>query len=182
MSERLGESWKEEGPRISRAFERNARALELRPSVGRGTAVTRVRARRGLTCEIEEGPWKLTADMSEKSGGHNTGPNPGVLGRAALGSCLVIGYVLWASKRGVPLDHLEVEVQADYDSRREHGIGDDPPGYSQVRILVTVESDAPDEDVRRVLEEAEAASSWLDIFRRPVDIKREVQFVREKGA
>jgi len=35
-------------------------------------------------------------------------PTPGVLGRAALGSCLAIGYMMYAAKTGVPLAGLEV--------------------------------------------------------------------------
>jgi len=41
--------------RIKERFERNARAVELRPSVGRYTSRSRVRLREGLTCDIEDG-------------------------------------------------------------------------------------------------------------------------------
>ena len=86
---------------VELAFERNAKALSLRPTLGIGTATTTVRVRDGLTCEIEDGPWKLTADMGEKQGGGNQGPNPGVLGRGALGSCLAMSYVMWAEDGAV---------------------------------------------------------------------------------
>ena len=42
---------------IRTAIERSARAVELRPSVGQGTVVTKVRLRDGLSCEVEDGPW-----------------------------------------------------------------------------------------------------------------------------
>ena len=98
---------------IKTVLDRNAKALELRPSLGQGTAVTKVRLTGGLACQIEEGEWKLTADMSNKSGGAGAGPNPGILGRASLGSCLAIGYAMWAARRGIPIHSLEVEVHAD---------------------------------------------------------------------
>jgi uncharacterized OsmC-like protein len=164
--------------KIRTAIERNTKALTLKPSIGQGTAVTRVRVREGLTCDIEEGAWKFTADMSEKHGGNGAGPNPGVLGRAALGSCLAIGYSMWAARLGVPLASLEVEVQADYDSRGEYGVGDVSPGYREVRYVVKVESEAPEADVRRVLEEAERHSPYLDIFRRPQNVRRELEILR----
>lgn len=151
--------------RIRTVMERNIRALELRPAHGRGTAATTVRLREGLVCDIEEGPWRLAVDMSAKSGGDGTAPNPGVLGRASLGSCLAIGYAMWAARRGVTLRSLEVEVQADYDTRPEYGLGDTRPGYLQVRCMVTAESDAPPDVLRRVLEEANQASSYLHIWR-----------------
>src|SRR3972149_4185870 len=71
---------------LKTALERNIKAIELRPSIGRGTAVTKVRIRDGCTAEIEDGGWKLIADESGKDGGNGEGPDPGVYGRAALGS------------------------------------------------------------------------------------------------
>lgn len=163
--------------RIRTAFDRSARALALKPSVGQGTAVTRVRVEQGLACEVEEGPWRFVVDMSPKAGGHDAGPNPGVLGRAALGSCLAIGYTMWAAHLGVPISRLEVEVQADYDTRAEYGVDEVPPGYRQVRCLVTVESEAPEADVVAMIEQADAHSSYLAVFRRPQDVRRELRLV-----
>ena len=114
---------------IKVAFERNAKAISLRPSVGLGTASTRVRLRENLACDVEDGAWKLTVGASVKSGGDGLAPDPGVYGRTALGSCLAIGYAMWAAKLGVNINSLTVEVQADYDSGASHGVTDAPPGY-----------------------------------------------------
>jgi uncharacterized OsmC-like protein len=148
---------------VAAAVERNVKAVTLRPSVGQGTAVTKARLRDGLACDIEEGPWKLVAGMTEKYGGTNAGPNPGVYGRAALGSCLVIGYAMWAERMGVPLDALEIEVHADYDVRGELGVDDTVrPGYSQIRYVVSVSSPASREEIERWLDVADRYSSWRD--------------------
>jgi uncharacterized OsmC-like protein len=148
---------------IASALERNVRAVTLRPSVGQGTAVTKVRLREGLACDIQDGPWTLAAGMTEKYGGTNEAPNPGVLGRAALGSCLVIGYAMWAARLGVPIDSLEIEVQADYDVRGELGANDDVrPGYTAMRYIVTVSSPASAEEIDRWLDTADRYSSWRD--------------------
>ena len=162
--------------KIKTAFERNAKAVSLRPSVGRGTATTRVRLRDDLTCDIEDGRWTLVADLSEKHGSRGEGPDPGVYGRAAIGACLAMGYRQWAAKLDVPLDAVEVEIQADYDTRGHYGVDEDvPPGYREVRYRVSVESSAPEEDVLRVLDMADRHSPWLDDIRRPVPVKREVR-------
>lgn len=161
---------------IRSAIERNVKAVTLRPSVGQGTAVTRARLGRSLSCEIEDGPWKFTAGMTEKYGGADAGPNPGVYGRAALASCLAIGYGIWAARLGVPLNLLEVEVQADYDVRGELGVSSDvPAGYLAVRYLVTVESPAPESEVIRMLDVADSHSSWRDDYMRPLPLTREVR-------
>ncbi|NOT25531.1 MAG: OsmC family protein [Acidobacteria bacterium] len=160
---------------IKIALERNVKAVSLRPSVGQGTAVTRVRLGADLRCDIEEGSWKLKAGMTEKYGGDGSAPNPGVLGRAAIGSCLAIGYAMWASRLQVPITSLEVEIQADYDVRGELGASDDVrPGYGEIRYIVKVESDAPAEDVEKMLEIAERRSSWLDVVGNATPMRREV--------
>jgi hypothetical protein len=62
--------------------------LKQNPAAGQGTAVTRTVIRSGVTCDIEDGSWKLIADEMPGDGGAGLGPDPGVFGRAALGSCL----------------------------------------------------------------------------------------------
>jgi uncharacterized OsmC-like protein len=166
------------GHDIRTALERNVKAVTLRPSVGQGTAVTRVRLREGLACDITEGPWTITAGMTEKYGGTNEGPNPGVLGRAALGSCVAIGYAMWAERLGVPITSLEVEVQADYDVRGELGVDDQVrPGYGAMRYVVRVTSPAPEADVRRALDTADRYSSWRDNIANAVPVERELVIV-----
>ena len=98
---------------IRAACERTASALTARPAIGQKTFVTRVLVHDGLTCDIEEGPWHLTADLPRQLGGQAAGPTPGTFGRAALGSCLAICYVMWAARLGVPLTNVAVEVHAD---------------------------------------------------------------------
>jgi uncharacterized OsmC-like protein len=164
------------------AFERCVKALTLRPSLGRSTGVSVTRIRQGLACEIEEGPWRLTADMPTQVGGSATGPTPGVYGRAAFGSCLAAGYMMYAAKLGVPITSLEIEVQADYDDGALFGVGTSPPGYSEVRYTVTVESPAPESDVTRVLDEGDAHSPYLDIFSRAQTCRRAVRIVSSPSA
>jgi uncharacterized OsmC-like protein len=167
---------------IRTILERNAKAVALRPGAGQNTARTTVSLRPGLECEVVEGPWRLTIAMGEKSGGTGAGPNPGVLGRGALGSCLALGYAMWATRLQVPLDSLEVEVEADYDSRGELGVSDEvPPGYTQVRYTVTVESSAPEAEVRRLIDTADRYSPYRDVFARAHDVRRTLRISAPKA-
>ena len=167
--------------RIKIAFDRNAKALSLRPTLGTGTAVTRVRLREGLTCDIEDGEWKLTADMGEKSGGNNQGPNPGVLGRGALGSCLAMSDAQWAAQLGVPVSRVEVEIQADYDARGHYAVADVTPAFTEVRYVVTVESEAPEADIMKLVDQADAHTPYHAVFSQPQTLRREVRVVAPKG-
>ncbi|TVP56425.1 MAG: OsmC family peroxiredoxin [Gemmatimonadales bacterium] len=166
--------------RIRASVDRIHAALERMDSFGRGTASTRARVRQGLTCQVEDGAWSFTADMPSKAGGSAEGPDPGVFGRASLASCLAIGYSLWAAHAGVPITELEVEVQADYDTRAQFGIGDDSPAYRAIRWIVNVQSPAPEAEVREVLDLAEARSPYLALFREPQELRRKVR-IRKAG-
>ena len=153
--------------------ERNIELLSLKPSRGRLSCATKARLVDGLRCEIEEGPWKFAADMPAKVGGDETAPTPGVLGRGALASCLTIGIASWAARLGVPLDAIEVEVQTDFDARGELGVGNGvPPGYTEVRYLVSIESPAPRERLDELLSLAERHSPYLDVFGKAMALSR----------
>jgi len=166
--------------KIKLAVERTTRALSLKPSLGKGTGLSKTSIKNGLTCEIQEGNWKFLADMPESVGGNAQAPTPGVYGRAALGSCLAIGYMMAAAKKNISIATVEVEVQADFDDGALFGTADVFPGYSQVRCIINIESDAAEEDVLKMLDEADQHSPYLDVFSRGQDCKREVHIVSAK--
>jgi uncharacterized OsmC-like protein len=161
--------------RLKTAMDRNVKAIGLRPSMGQGTAVTKVRVRDACTIDIEDGGWKLIADESVKDGGNGEGPDPGVYGRAALGACLAMGYAMWSAKMGVAIDGIEVDVAAGYDARGMFGVDDNvPPGWPGVRCTVRIESSAPEPDIQRVVEYADAHSPLLYDFSQPLSVTREL--------
>jgi len=166
--------------KIRTAVERSTKALTLKPSIGLGTGISKTIIKNGLTCEIQEGNWKFTADMPESVGGNAQGPTPGVYGRAALGSCLAIGYMMKAAKMKIPVKMLEVEVQADYDDGALLGTSDVDPGYSEVRYIITIESDADGADILKMLDDADRHSPYLDVFSRGQHCKRQVNIVSPK--
>jgi len=163
-------------------LDRNTRAVTLRPSVGQLTGRTTVRLKPGLACEVTDGRWTFVSGIGEKSGGTDAGPSPGVFGRGALGSCLALGYAMWAVRLGVELEALEVTVEADYDIRGELGASDDiPPGYTQVRYMVNVTSGESEADIQRVLDTADKYSPYRDVFARAHDLRRDVRITAPAG-
>lgn len=168
--------------RIRTAVERGIEAMKLRSTLGRGTAVTTARLGDGLAVAIEDGRWRLAADMSERAGGSGGAPDPGVLGRAALASCLAVGYAMWAARLGVPLRDLSVSVEADYDVRGELGVTDDSPSYSEVRCKVRIDSPAARSDLEALVEITERHSPYLDLFRRPIPVATEVELTSRAEA
>lgn len=166
---------------IREIAERNARLLSLKPDRGHLTGVTKARIEDGLRCVIEDGPWRLAADMPAKAGGEDSAPTPGMLGRGALASCLAMMITTWAARLGVPIDSVEVEVQADFDARGELGVGDALPGYREVRYVVSIDSPAPEEVLVELVDKAERHSPYVDVFARTQPMRRVLRLNHEEA-
>jgi len=158
--------------KIKTAFERQKRAVSLRPYIGKGTAVTKLKFQEGLACEIEEGQWKFMVDMNEKWGGDGAGPTAGTYGRGAFAGCLAIGYLTYAAKYDIEIDNLEIEVHADYDTRGYCDVDGMTSKYLEIRYIVSLETTATEEEIIRVLDEAEKHSTYFEIFRDSLKLKR----------
>ncbi|MHC4959571.1 MAG: OsmC family protein [Planctomycetota bacterium] len=166
---------------LKSTFARNARAVAKRPSIGQGTAVTRARLNGAVGCEIEDGAWRLRMDLSKKSGGDGAAPDPGVYGRSALASCLVGSYALWAAKRGVEIDEIAVEIQADYDARGMYGVDGVIADYTAIRYTVAISSPAPDEEIEALARDAEKHCNYLNLFRRPHEMRGELKIIERSA-
>lgn len=166
-----------ESQKIKTAIQRTQKALQLKPALGKGTAVSKVSITNGLSCEIQEGAWKMKADMPVGVGGDGAAPTPGVYGRAALGSCLAIGYMMKAAELEIPITKLEVEVEADFDDGALLGTADKqvPPGYLEIRYTIMIDSDAPEEKIMLLINEGDAHSPYLDVFTRAQKCIRKVK-------
>ena len=162
--------------RIREAFERNKKALTLRPAIGKGTGVTRVETTNGATCLASEGEWKLTLDMPISEGGNGKGPSPGFFARSSLGGCLTIGYLMWAAHLGIPIERISVEIEADSDSRGFYDPESDAPkGFSEIRCIVEIVSPARREQIEKMLETADQGSTMFNLFTRPTRVMRELR-------
>ena len=89
-----------------------------------------------------------------------------------------MSYVMWAAKLGVALSRIEVDVQADADARGMYGVDEVPAGYTEVRYIVSLASSAPQEDLMRLLDTAEAHSPYVDVFRRQQALRHIVHISR----
>lgn len=160
---------------IKKAFERIRTLVKKKPEIGQKTVSTNVRLKEGTTCEVVHKDWTFKVDIGESEGGNNAGPGPGLLQRGALGGCLAIGYVQQAAVMGVPINHIEVEIEADKDLQGRFGINNSSPGSLQIRYNIKIESPASEEDIHKVVEEADRFSPVLDDFRRAVPVERNLE-------
>lgn len=166
---------------IKEAFERNQKAVRLRPSKAKSTVTTKVRLFDGTTCEVEHKHWKFKVDIGTSEGGNDAGPGPGILERGALGSCLAIGYSQRAAVLEIPIDKIEVDVESDLDARGMLYLDDRPPGFEKLRYKVYIESPAPEEEIMKIIDDTDRHSPVLDDFNRAIPVEREVEIVRTES-
>ena len=81
----------------------------------------------------------------------------------------------WAARMEVPIEAVQVEVQADFDARGELGMDDSiPPGYQEVRYVIAIDSPASVDQVAELVELADRYSPYVDVFARGQTMKRTV--------
>lgn len=158
---------------IATAVERLEQAVMRRPGFGVTTHHAVTTSLDGLRCATREGAWTTLTDLPGALGGGGSAPTPGALVRAALGSCMAMSYRLRAARHAVELRAVRVTVEADAAiAGMLLGDADAPPGFSEVRYHVEVESDAPPDVVRRVLDEGDRLSPLLDVLTRATAVRR----------
>ncbi len=160
---------------IAQSIARLEALLASRSGFGHKTDRSVTTSIDGLRCSTEEGTWTHATDLGPALGGTASAPSPGVLVRAALGSCLAMGYRLRAAKHGVELTSIRVTVETDSELAGLLLLAAmPPPGYTEVRYHVEVESPSPAADIRRLIEEGDRLSPMLDVFARTNTIHRTI--------
>jgi uncharacterized OsmC-like protein len=162
---------------IREAIEKASRYLSENPDAAAGTdaAATAVRED-GLRFRVEGPSGAVTTDMSESVGGGATAPTPGWLMRAALAACDATTVAMEAARDGIELGELKVSVESESDFRGVLGI--DPavsPGPVAVRVHIELTApDATEEQLRAIVQRAEANSPVRDALAREVTMTTEI--------
>ena len=100
-------------------------------------------------------------------GGADQASTPGVLGRACLTSCVVMGLRIAAESKGVPVSEIAVELTMDWDNRGLFGMDGVYAGPSNVRLQIELTSSASEVELREVLDEGLKNDPWLIALQKP---------------
>lgn len=132
----------------------------------------------GLRCVVDGADSGTAAtDMPKAIGGGASAPSPGWLMRAALASCDATVIAMRAAYLGINLNKLEVTVGSESDDRGLLGM-DESISAGPLGLQTTVRlsaSGATPEQLREVVEWAEAHSPVGDALRRAIPIEAEVE-------
>jgi uncharacterized OsmC-like protein len=156
--------------KIRDALARVETAFSKKPGLARSTDKTLARVEAGLKCVTRQGDYTSMIDMPAAMGGDGSAPSPGFLGRSAIAGCLAIGIKMTAARAGVPVEAVEVEIEMDWDDRGLLGMGEAPAGCLGSRLRIAVDSPAPEEAVRAMVDDAMANSPWLSTFIEPQNV------------
>jgi len=105
--------------------------------------------------------------------GDDTAPNPSEAALAALGTCVCVGIHANAVDKGITINKLELELEADINITSVWGVGDTsekPVGFSDVRVKANIDADAPREDLEAMLEHVLKWSPVTGTYRNPVPV------------
>jgi putative redox protein len=68
--------------------------------------------------EVHIGNYKLITDLGVANGGEGSGPTPHDLYDAALGACKALTALLYAKRKNIPVEGIEVAVERDASQER----------------------------------------------------------------
>lgn len=119
---------------------------------------------------------EFTIDEPVDLGGADQGANPIEHLLAALASCTVISYQVWADKLGLQLDGVEVNLAGEIDLAGFFGTQDDVrPGFQGITLAVRVAGPESEGDYRRLEEAVATHCPVLDNLTHGVPVRTTVE-------
>jgi len=97
---------------------------------------------------------------------------------SAVGSCMMVGFVLNATLRGIKIRDLEVAVEGNFaDIGKWAGVSDGNPGYGGVKAKCYVSADAEPAVLRECWRLAVEGSPVTQTVRLPTPVETEIEIV-----
>ncbi len=162
-------------------IERKAQAIAERQadfSANPGKSIATIKASSWVggvtgTRPTRMGDYTIISDSAPGLGGNSLGPTSPEMLLGALASCLVHTYLIQATLLHIPLDHVEIEVQAQLDFAGVVGLPVElPPQMHNISYHPRVTSPASEADIQRLHEAIEPACPVLNTLRNPTSVQR----------
>jgi uncharacterized OsmC-like protein len=107
--------------------------------------------------------------------GRDNGPTAVEYLLHALLACITHGLANIAAARGIELTEVTSTVEGDVDLNGILGLSDTVRnGYERIRVHFDVKGDAPDEALRRLVEQSRARSAVYDVLTNGVPVEIDV--------
>lgn len=145
------------------AMEATKAHIAKNPEDGKGTFESVTTWKDGAVAVTKARSFTLETDEPAPLGGTDTAIDPMELLLASLGTCLTIGWVTHANRRGIDFRDLKIKVTAPYDLSGYLGIAEDVrPGFLNLSYEVEVDTDADDATLAEIKAACEKGSPMFD--------------------
>lgn len=136
----------------------------------------------GFAVETESRGFKFKVDEPDMLCGTDTAANPVEMVVQAYGSCLVIGFVMNATVRGIKVESIDIELEGEIDlpgflgleAPEEYGM-DKLPGYKNIKTVIKVKADADEATLQAVLNDVTRTSPVGVTLSRPVALEAKLE-------
>jgi uncharacterized OsmC-like protein len=117
-------------------------------------------------------PFVMDADEPPLLLGTDKGANPVEYLLHALTACVTTSMVYHAAARGISIQSLESRTEGDIDLRGFLAIDETVPvGFQNIRMMFKIKSDAPEEDIQKLIEDAPNYSPVFSTLTQSVKVK-----------
>ena len=97
---------------------------------------------------------------------------------SAVGSCMTVGFVINATKRGIKIHDLEIAIDGYFDNiRKWAGVAEGNPGYGSITAKVFVRADADEETLKEIWRLAVEGSPVTQSVMRETNVTAEFEMV-----
>jgi len=122
----------------------------------------------GVSCSVETGRALVTAGLHPATGGSGMQACSGDMLLQALVACAGVTLNAVATALGIPIRSGTLVAEGDLDFRGTLGVAKDAPvGFSNVRLKVTLDTDAKPEELAKLLELTERYCVIYQTLRNP---------------
>jgi uncharacterized OsmC-like protein len=125
----------------------------------------------GISCKVDTGKALVEAGLHPATGGTGQAACSGDMLLEALVACSGVTLNAVATALGLNLRDAEIEAEGDLDFRGTLGVSKEVPvGFQKIRLLVTLDTDASEEEVATLLRLTERYCVVLQTLKNPPEI------------
>ena len=120
--------------------------------------------------------WRWESSAHLLAGGEGELPCSGDIFLASLAACQEITLRMVAAAMGIELQRADVRVEGDMDFQGTMGTDPETPvGFTNIRILVDIDADAPADRLERLVQRAEKYCVIASTLRTPPSVELTVR-------
>jgi len=133
------------------------------------------------TTTCVNGSQMIIGDEPVRYGGEGMGVTPQDLLLTAVGHCLTATYIGGLSAARVNVESLRLHVSGRVNFRAAYAIESGNPGFEEIKIVVEIQTDAPQEEVTTLLKKLQLTAPIPDTILRPVPVHVEIHHHSESA-